>query len=217
MFRKVNIKNMPMKITSPLDKILNNEVKIKILRFLFRTNAEWNGRQIARELKVTPATTHKALQSLNKEGVLSLRNIGKTHVYALRNDNFIVSDILKPIFNKENKILDNILGIIRRMASGSNVKKGIHSIVLFGSVNLHKEHPASDIDIMVIVKDLKSKAAAELLFEKVDKKISDEFGNTLSAYINTISEFKAKKNLAVIKNIIKSNTLIYGKPPENIL
>ena len=98
-----------MKISSPLDKILNNETKVKILRFLFKTNAEWNGRQIAKEIGVTPATTHKALQSLHKEGVFLLRNIGKTHVYTLRHNNFTVSNMLKPLFAKEEKVLDNIL------------------------------------------------------------------------------------------------------------
>ncbi len=208
-----------MKITSPLDKILNNETKIKILRFLFKTNAEWNGRQIAKEIGVTPATIHKALRSLNKEGVLLLRNIGKTHVYTLRHNNFTVSNMLKPLFAKEEKVLDSIFSIIRRKISTSNIKKGVVSVILFGSVNLGKEHPTSDIDIMVIVTDTKIKQKAELLFEDIDKKVSQEFGNTISAYINTVLEFKSKykKGLAVIKNISKSNKLIYGKPPERIL
>lgn len=208
-----------MKISNPLDKILNNTVKVKILRFLFKTNAEWNGRQIAREIGVTPATTHKALQSLNREGVLLLRNIGKTHVYTLKHNNFTVSHILEPLFDKENKISDSIFGIIRRKISTSSIKKGIVSVILFGSVNLRKERPTSDIDIMVIITNLKVKQKAELLFEDIDKKISEEFGNTVSTYINTVLEFRSKykKGLIVIRNIMKSNKLIYGKPPEAII
>lgn len=208
-----------MKLTNPLDKILDNEAKVKILRFLFKTNAEWNGRQIAKEIGVTPATTHKALQSLNKEGVLLLRNIGKTHVYTLKHNNFTVSNMLKPLFANEEKILDSIFGIIKRRISASSIKKDIISVVLFGSVSLHKERSTSDIDIAVIVKDLKTKRATELLFEDIDKRISEKFGNTISAYINTVLEFKSKykKGLAVIKNIIKSNKLIYGKLPERII
>lgn len=208
-----------MKISNPLDKILDNEVKVKILRFLFKTNAEWNGRQIAKELGVTPATAHKALQRLNKEGVLLLRNIGKTHVYTLRHNNFTVSNMLKPLFAKEEKVLDSIFSIIRRKISASGINKGVVSVVLFGSVNLGKDRPASDIDIMVIVTDLKIKRKAELFFEGIDKKVSQEYGNTISAYINTVLEFKSKhkKGLTVIKNILKSNELIYGKQLERII
>ena len=208
-----------MKITNPLDKILDNETKVKILRFLFKTKAEWNGRQIAKEIGSSPATTHKALQNLNREGVLLLRNVGKTHVYTLNEGNFTVTDMLKPLFSRENKILEYILSAIRRKIAASSIKRDIVSIALFGSVGSHKEHPASDIDIIVIVKNAKVKPLAELIFEDLGKKISKQFGNTLSPYINTELEFKSKykKGLRVIKNILKSHRLIYGKPPEKII
>ena len=90
-----------MKFTKPLDKILNTEVKIKILRFLCRTNAQWNGSQIAREIKITPAATHTALRALQKEGALTLRNMGKIHVYSLKEDSFLVLNLLKPLFTKK--------------------------------------------------------------------------------------------------------------------
>ncbi|MBL7197489.1 MAG: HTH domain-containing protein [Candidatus Omnitrophica bacterium] len=208
-----------MKLTNPLDKILNNEVKVKILRFLFKTNAQWNGRQIAKELGVSPTTAHKALQSLNKQGVLLLRNIGKTHVYTLKHNNFTVSTILKPLFAREEKILDNIFGIIRKKISVSSIRKYIVSIALFGSVSSRRDRPASDIDLIVIVKNAKIKSKVELIFEDISKKISKKFGNTLSPYINTELEFKSKykKGLRVIKNILKSYKLIYGKPLERII
>jgi predicted nucleotidyltransferase len=208
-----------MKLTNPLDKILDNETKVKILRFLFKTNAEWNGRQIAKEIGSSPATTHKALQSLNREGVLLLRNVGKTHVYTLNESNFTVTDMLKPLFSRENKILERILNTIRRKISASSIKRDIVSIVLFGSVISHKDHPASDIDLIVIVKNAKIKPQVELIFEDIGKKISKEFGNTLSPYLNTELEFKSKykKGLQVMKSILKSHRLIYGEPPEKII
>ena len=208
-----------MKITNPLDKILDNESKIKVLRFLFKTNAEWNGRQIAKEIGVSPVTTHKALHDLNKEGVLLLRNMGKTHVYTLNQGNFTVSNMLKPLFVSESRLLDYILGIIRKKVASSIIKSDILSVALFGSVSARKDNAASDIDLIVIVKDIKTKSVAELLFEAIDKRISKEFGNTISAYINTEVEFKAKykKGIAVTRSIIKENRLIYGKLIERLL
>ncbi|MFH1837556.1 MAG: nucleotidyltransferase domain-containing protein [Candidatus Omnitrophota bacterium] len=207
-----------MKITKPLNKILDSEAKIKVLRFLCRTDAEWNGRQIAKEIEVTPATAHKALNSLKNEGVLLLRNMGKTHVYCLKRDNFLVTDILKPLFEKEHKVLDSIVKIIKKRISGAEIKADIISVALFGSVNIKQDHAMSDIDVAVIVKDAKGKTNARQLFEKIDHEISKKFGNTLAAYINTIKEFKSKKksNVAIIKNILKEHTLIYGEKMEAI-
>ena len=208
-----------MKIIKPLDNILNTGVKTRILRFICRTGAEWNGRQIAKEIGVTPKATHTALSALNREKVLLLRNIGKTHVYSLNEGNFLVSKLLKPLFSKEDSIIGDINDMVKRKISVSEGKKGILSVAIFGSISALKDHSASDIDMVVIVKNAEAKAAAGHLFEKIDAKISKEFGNTVSPYINTKAEFRAKhkKGLSVIKDILRSYSLIYGKRPEALL
>lgn len=208
-----------MKLTKPLDSILNTEAKTKILRFLCRTGAEWNGSQIAREIGVTPAASHSALNELSIQGIVQMQNMGNTRVYTLNENNYIISDLLKPLFLKEDKALNKIMGIIKRNLSSSKVRGNILSVSLFGSVNVKRDHPASDIDLAVIVSDAGSKSKVRELFEEIDKKISGKFGNTISPYINTKAEFKLKmkKNLEVVKNILKSNTLIYGERIGKIL
>ena len=202
-----------MKLINPLNDILDSPVKVKILRFLVATKAEWNGRQIAKETGVAPATSHKALQELYGQGVLILRNIGKTHVYSLNKESFVVSSLLRPLFAREREILDKISDIITARVNYSGLKRSIVSIAVFGSVSRKDVHPASDIDLAVIAKDERSKPKIEALFQAIDAKVSKEFGNTVSVYLNTESEFKAKqsKGLAVIKNILKDYKLIYGK------
>lgn len=208
-----------MKFTKPLDTILNTEVKTRILRFFCRTNAEWNGRQIAKEIGITPAATHAALNALYKEGVLQLRNMGNTHVYSLKQDSFLVSSLLKPLFAQEDKVLDTVIDMIKRKIVSSKAKKEIVSVTLFGSTSVQQETPVSDIDIAVVLKNSKSKAAVERLLDEIGSNVSNKFGNTISPYINTQAEFKAKykQGLAVIKNILKSYRLIYGKRLENLL
>lgn len=207
-----------MKFTKPLDTILNTEVKTRILRFLCNTNAEWNGNQIAREIGITPPATHAALSALHKEGVLELRNMGKTHVYSLKQNSFLVANMLKPLFAKEDNILGNIIDMIKREIVSSRIRKEIVSVALFGSVSVGQEHSASDIDIAVVVENAKAKAAIEHLFDELDVKVSKEFGNTISPYVNTRIEFKAKhaKGLTVVKNILKSHKLIYGERLESL-
>jgi predicted nucleotidyltransferase len=208
-----------MKITKPLDSILNTEVKTKILRFLCITGAEWNGSQIAKEIGVTPAASHSALNELARQGIIAMRNMGNTHVYTLNEENYIVSDLLKPLYIREDEALSKIIGIIKRNLTSSNLKSKILSVSLFGSVNKGEDHSASDIDLAVIVSDAVTKSKVEKLFEKIDASVSKKFGNVISPYINTKSEFKAKsrKRLEVVKNIIKSHTLIYGERLEKIL
>jgi len=207
-----------MRVHEPLDKILNNELKIKILRFLCRTDAEWSGRQIAQEIKVSPAACHKALRELNNERALLLRSIGRSYLYRLNKENLIVSDLLKPLFEREGKIPDDVYRAIVRNIS-SLVMNNIASIAVFGSMKRGKERPTSDIDLLVLVKNPKDKRRVEEDFGKVNEKIMGKFGNTVSSYIQTIEEFKLKykRGLALVKNILKSHRLLFGKPLEELL
>ena len=155
-----------MRVHNPLDKILNNEVKVKILRFLCKTEAEWSGRQIAQEIKVSPATCHKALRELYDEGALLLRSIGKSYLYRLNTENLLVSDVLKPLYERESKIPDEIYkGIVRNISFP--VINDIVSIAVFGSVKRRKERPTSDIDLLVLVKNSENKKEVEEDFGKV--------------------------------------------------
>lgn len=207
-----------MRVHDPLDKILNNEIKIKILRFLCKTEAEWSGRQIAQEIKVSPAACHKALRELNNERVLLLRSIGKSYLYRLNKENLIISDLLKPLYERESKIPDEVYRDIVRNIS-SLVIKDIVSIAVFGSIKKGKERPTSDIDLLVLVRNPEDKRKVEEDFGKVNEKIIGKFGNTISSYIQSIEEFKLKykKGLALVKNILKSHRLLFGKPLEELL
>lgn len=208
-----------MKVTNPLDRILDNEVKTKILRFLCKTGAKWNGRQIAKEIEMSPATAHKALQALNAEGVLLLQNVGKTHLYELNEDNYLVRSLLKPLFGKEDKIYDDIFIAIKSKVMRSSLKKDIVSIALFGSVNALTDHARSDIDLAIVVKNAQAKPKIEELFRVIDESVSLDFGNTVSPYLNTIQEFRSKYRggLQLIKGILKSYRLIYGKRLEDLI
>lgn len=207
-----------MRVHDPLDKILNNEVKVKILRFLCKTEAEWSGRQIAQEIKVSPAACHKALRELNNERALLLRSIGRSYLYRLNRENLIISEMLKPLFERESKIPDDVYRAIVRNIS-SLVINDIASIAVFGSMKKGKERPTSDIDLLVLVRSPKDRRKVEEDFGKVNEKIIGKFGNTISSYIQTIKEFKLKykRGLALVKNILKSHRLLFGKPLEELL
>ena len=207
-----------MRVHDPLDKILNNEVKIKILRFLCKTEAEWSGRQIAQEIKVSPAACHKALRELNNEGALLLRSVGRSYLYRLNKENIIISELLKPLYERESKIPDDVYRAIVRNIS-SLVIDDIASIAVFGSMKKGKERSTSDIDLLVLVRKPEDKRKVEEDFGKVNEKIVGKFGNTVSSYIQTVEEFKLKykRGLALVKNILKSHKLLFGKPLEDLL
>ena len=208
-----------MRINRPLDKVLNNEIKIQALRIFSQGRGEMSGRQIARMTGVTPKTAHEILQGLLREGVLAMRVVGKTHLFRLNEEQVVVKDVLRPLFAAENTLSERLFDIIRTAVKRSEFKDDIVSIAVFGSVHAKTEGPTSDVDLLVIVKTAKFKPRVEALFSDIDQKISSQWGNLISPYINTLAEFKsrAKKKIGVLPNILKSYQLIYGDRLEKIL
>lgn len=206
-----------MRLHNPLDKILNNEIKIKLLRFFCRMGMEWSGRRIAREVNISPAACHKALSELRKEGILKVRVIGRSHLYSLVQSNLIVKNLLKPLYKKEELLPSVLAGVVKKLPL--SLKKKVVSLAIFGSVSKKKERPSSDIDLFVVVRDKEDKELLGRRLGRISLKILKDYGNTVSPYILSVKEFKLKfkKGLPLLKNIIRNHKLILGKPVTSIL
>ena len=208
-----------MRLNSPLDKILNNETKIRVLRILCRTAGEMSGRQMAKMAGVTPKTAHEILQDLLREGVLIMRAAGKTHLFRLHEERAIVHEVLKPLFLEEKILSERLFDVIRGVIKKSMLRDDILSVALFGSVHAKTERSTSDVDLLVVVKTAEFKKKAETLFSDIDQRLSSQWGNLISPYINSIAELRtnAKKKTGPVPHILKSYQLIYGDRLEKLL
>ena len=208
-----------MRLNKPLDKILNNEVKVRALRILCQNAGEMSGRHMAKMAGVTPKTAHEILQDLLREGVLIMRAVGKTHLFRLNEERAIVHEILKPLFLLEKNLSERLFDVIRGAIKKSSLKGDILSVALFGSVHAKTERATSDVDLFVIVKTAEFKKKAETLFSDIDERLSAQWGNLISPYINSVAEFKAnaKKKTGPVPQILKSYQLIYGDRLEKLL
>lgn len=208
-----------MRLNHPLDKILNSEVKVRVLRIFYRIAGEMSGRQMAKMAGVTPKTAHEILQDLLREGVLVMRAAGKTHLFCLNEDRVIVYEVLKPLFALENALSERLFDIIRGTIKKSALKDNIVSVALFGSVHAKTERATSDVDLLVVVKTSELKKRAEALFFDLDQKLSSQWGNPIAPYVNTLAEFKSKarKKTGAVPHILKSYQLIYGDRLEKLL
>lgn len=202
-----------MKVHNPLDKVLNSEIKIKTLRFLCTTEAEWSGRQIAKEIRVSPASCHTALRELHNEGLLLLKTIGRNYLYHLNRKNIIISKLIKPLYQMERKLPGILFNTIKNNLSVI-AKTNIISLAVFGSLAQEKERSTSDIDILVLLEGKKNQKAVVKEFEKINKGVLLKFGNAISPYFQSIKEFKLKykKDLPLTKDILQSHKMLFGKP-----
>ena len=206
-----------MRIHNKLDEILNQPAKVKILRFFFSSNAEFTGRAVARGSGLSVSHSYEMLQDMYKEGLVEVKRQGNALLYSLRPDNYIVKNILKPLYQKEKNIYKDIIVIIKKILGSE--KKGICSIAIFGSVAAKTEKFTSDIDLLVITRDSIGKQKVDNLMDNLTAIMAKKFNVEISPYLLTVSEVKNKykQKARLIRSIIDNNRLIYGEPIERIL
>lgn len=210
-----------MAIERSLDYILNSKSKIAIIRLFVSKTSDFKatGREIAKLAHFSAPATHAALKELYNQGVLKLDTIGKQHIYSLDANNRIVQKILRPMFNEENSLQDELKEFLVKQINRAKIKKKIISTILYGSLQRRETSENSDVDIAVVIKNTNDKKIIEETFlNDIAVKFYDYFKARLDVYIKTKNEFQArlKKNLPPVSTLMKAYSVIYGKEPLEI-
>ena len=114
-------------------------------------------------------------------------------------------------------ILDAILNPIKRVLLKTNAK--IESSAIFGSIAQKTETSKSDIDLLIILHNLKDKKKIETALDEISTIIAEDFQTSIFPYILSQEQFKKryKEKEPIINKILKSYILITGRPLERII
>lgn len=198
-----------MLLDSPLNDIFGQYSKVKILRFLVQSQSQSNGREIAKNVGLSHVKAHTALKDLTRQGVVNMRSAGSSLVYWLNEDHFLVKEIIRPAFEKEEGLFEYISRLILKEISLPKPS----SMILFGSFAKGNASADSDIDVVIIYPRSKNKTVISKELSEAEKKITSFFGNRLSSVPLLIDEFqkRLKTKDAFIHEIIRSGKVIYGR------
>jgi len=160
-------------------KELNN------LRLFFEfPSREYNVRDVARNLKIAPATASKELKILAKKGIL------KRRVY--KNFNFYQANLESDLY-KDLKLFNNI-----RQIKESGFLNAINkfylkpSITIFGSASFGMDNETSDIDILIISESTKKFLELNKYEKLLNRKIQ----------LFIVNDIRDLRNKHLINNVI---------------
>lgn len=199
-----------IKLIEPLNNIFDQLSKLKLLRFLIRTEAELSGREIGRAVNMSHVIANRSLQNLSQHGLVKMRKAGRSILYSLNKDNILLNDLLFPLFLKEKRLLQSVT---RTILSPISDPKPV-SMTLFGSqIEGKRARPDSDFDILCIIPDETNLNKFKQDISHSEAHVEKEYGNRLSLLIMKKSEFlrRKKKNDSLILNIEEQNILLFGK------
>lgn len=96
-----------MKLTNVLDEVLGQKSKIKILRCLFKRRKEMTGRQVGQFCGLNHRTCQLALKDLEQQGIVVMRKVGKSNLFKLKHDNYLIGQLLGPLFEQEERLFSD--------------------------------------------------------------------------------------------------------------
>jgi len=198
-----------IKLNKPLNNIFDQFSKLKVLRFLIRTEAELNGREIARAVGISHVICNHILQELSQHGLVRMRKVGRSILYSLNKEHILVQEILFPMFNKERKLFFSLAKTVLEPLSET---KPI-SLILFGSqTDDKKARPDSDFDVLCIISDKTNLRKFKHDILRAEAHVEKKFGNRISLLIMNRNEFiKRKKNQdPLLIEIEKQHILLFG-------
>jgi predicted nucleotidyltransferase/biotin operon repressor len=196
-------------LNTPLDNVFGQYSKVKILRFFVKSQTQFNGREIAKSLGLSHVNVHAALRDLTKQGIVNMRSVGRSLVYWLNEEHFLVKEIIRPAFEKEEDVFGRIVRVILKEIKPPRPL----SIILFGSFAKGNASANSDIDIIIVYPILKNKSSISKELSEAEKKVTSAFGNHLASVPVSIDQFRRKLRLQdkFMREAARSGKIIYGQ------
>ena len=161
----------------------------KLNIFLEEPGREFNVREAARILKISPATASKDLRNFVKQGLLKLRKERIFHLYRANTENDYYKDF--KVFYNIKKIKDS--GLIDAL----NKYYLKPAIVLFGSASKGEDTETSDLDLVIVSEKTKEFPKLNKFEQKIRKKIQ----------LFRVKNIKELKNKHLVNNVLNGIVL----------
>ncbi len=173
-----------MKFHGVLEEVFGTSERVKVLRTLSQFPKEFTSRELSGYCGVSVRGVIDILSNFERYGFVKSRRVGKSIVWKMDEDNYIVKTIVRPMFDAEINLLEHLKGKISELVGKFPVQKA----VIYGSVASGNERPDSDIDLLLVVK--KKGEWIDGLQSELRVEILRNFGNALSILVCTPAEYK---------------------------
>jgi predicted nucleotidyltransferase len=103
----------------------------------------WFMTELARQLRTTPSSLQRELESMVAAGLLLRRRDGRR--------TYFKANVESPVFNDLRGLLEKTVGLVPALTSALKpYGDQIELVMLYGSVAREEEHASSDVDLMIV-------------------------------------------------------------------
>lgn len=197
-----------------MESVFSGKSRLSVLRCLYYAAQPLTGREIARRSSLSPQQAHIVLKTLVSLGIVELAVAAPSHLFSLNRRHWVITDVVRVVFDAEKNWLDIML---RDLSLG--LPPCVKSLVLFGSAARSQLRGGSDIDLLALVGEEKSKNKALAYFSGRSADTLARCHYPLAPVVLTLDEFKSKykRNDDFARTVLKTGRVISGKLLTEIL
>lgn len=199
---------------SPLDHVLTNRGKVRLLRALMPLSRPVSGREAAKLARLSQTPALRALDDLVTLGVLRRTETPSQHLYEVNRAHQLVREGLEPLFRAEQERIGRVLDALRAVL-GHDADR-VASAAVFGSAARSQDNPGSDFDVLVVAKDGSDVEPLHGRLTDSIPRLEEEFGLDLSPVVLPLVRFREmyRNGDPLVSDVLRDARLIAGERPE---
>ena len=202
---------------SPLDHVLTNRGKVRLLRALMPLSRPVSGREAAKLARLSQTPALRALDDLVALGVLRRMETPSQHLYEVNRAHQLVREGLEPLFRAEQERIGRVLDALRTVLRQD--ADHIASAAVFGSAARGQDRPGSDFDVLVVAKDASDVEPLHGRLADSIPRMEEEFGLDLSPVVLPLTQFREmhRNGDPLVSDVLRDARLITGHRPEALV
>jgi predicted nucleotidyltransferase len=197
----------------PLDGILGQRSKVRLLRALLPLNRPVSGREAAR----LAGLSHRvitAVDELAALGIVIRREAAGQHLYSFNGDH-VLAGAIQQVFAAEERRSSLILARIRSAAA----ETGALYAGVFGSAARKEDRPGSDLDVFMVMEhdDARERSGGALV--RALEALQAEYGVRASPVVLVLAEARrqAREDAPLLRDVLRDARRVHGRPLEELL
>ena len=198
------------------ENLIASKAKVKILRVLAEARTAYSIKNLKAETELSLSIAHKAAEELAEEGILlRIKGTKKERLYKFNTDNPFAAAIFELFKTEKTRQRKEIIfmhtwSVLEDVVSKIRDKSNL--VILFGSQARGDATLDSDIDILIIPKNLKDFKDNKNQILDIIRKINAK--NKINPTLLELESFnqEAKDNTLFYRNIKKDGIILYISP-----
>jgi len=198
----------------PLDLVFATGSHVAMLRYLWRTGGADTGRAIGRAIGVSHHVVHRALPPLGAQGILDVERQGRSILYRLNKDHWLVRKGLQPLFAAEADVHAAIGKALRRAA-----RVPVRAVILYGSEARGDARADSDIDLVCLTASQAARTVAENNLIAAAGRIRRQFGRRMAVVVWSVADFagRYRRRDRLVREIVETGWVIAGEALSEVI